>query len=513
MEAASPSEGTSRKIQSLVRQLRDLASQLLTIHDVAKKYTNYNKLRARRALPNAGADTPATPSRRSSTKRKRDDVGVSQPATSSDQRPLEHDSQGAFAPATKTSNLARDHPAELDPYDSPRPSQTTPTAVRTTIGPTPQRNGFALGLFDLMTPTKAIPTVKRAAEEGPTQVSLLQATPSKKLRTTPQSANKQHLETANTIAMATPVQVCVTPVKQSGSHAKHSRTPPSTARKEFLSAFLMTPMARRLRNQPSGDPFMDRNVATPSSRKRGTAAARLGLAKVAENIEDKENAAEMDSSAEPHISLSPVKVRLPPKPIGRPLSALVRGLKEMEEERMDEELDVLRELEAEEDQGPPQRPQKPRKVGLEAARDVETDVEQNKKDGDDLAEAEVDKPKRAWKKKGQKRTTRNVRIQPSTAKWKPEPEWKGGMDSASENEEKGNDQEMPDDDDSHSGSDNKLDNREDSIARGKGPKKKEEKKKRRPPKKIAPTAHANFRALKIKTKNSKAKKGRFGRRR
>lgn len=87
--------------------------------------------------------------------------------------------------------------------------------------------------------------------------------------------------------------------------------------------------------------------------------------------------------------LSPIAARKPPQFVGRGLSTLVQGLRDMEEERLEEDLDVLREIEA----------------------DQETMKTDNVEVEDSQNATENTSP-RPYRKKGQKRTTRRVRMKP-----------------------------------------------------------------------------------------------------
>ena len=230
------------------------------------------------------------------------------------------------------------------------------------------------------------------------------------------------------------------------------------------------------------------------------------------------------------VSWSPVAIRKLPKAAGRGLSALVRGLREMEDKALDEELDMLKEMESE---SAPRNilvqpeilvidSQRPNMLlgpdgGLESNEDgVEHSDDGKGRDG---------KPLKVWKKKGQKRTTKRVLMKPNTAKWKPEPAWKVGQadrdeedgvaetqtPSADRSTDHGCDSDKYEDIERSRGAmgagnermhalDNGLENSKDSAKKVK--------------KKISATAHANFRALKIKNKQTKVNRGsRFGRRR
>ena len=230
------------------------------------------------------------------------------------------------------------------------------------------------------------------------------------------------------------------------------------------------------------------------------------------------------------VSWSPVAIWKLTKAAGRGLSTLVRGLREMEDEALDEELDMLKEMESESaprnslvqpkilviDSQRPDMPLGP-DGGLESNEDgVERSDDGKGRDG---------KPLKVWKKKGQKRTTKRVLMKPNTAKWKPEPAWKVGQanrveedgvpetqtPSADRSTNYGCDSDKYED---IEGSQEETEARNDrmhaldnGLENNKGLAKKVKKK-------ISATAHANFRALKIKNKQTKVNKGsRFGRRR
>lgn len=112
-------------------------------------------------------------------------------------------------------------------------------------------------------------------------------------------------------------------------------------------------------------------------------------------------------------------------------------------------------------------------------------------------------------------------MKPVTGKWKPEPEWKGPRDSDDADEVVVDTQDVDavatqrdgeaggDRGDGHVGTADsqtslaKRDGLADAFVKGK-----------RAPRKISSTAHANYRALKIKNKHSKGKAGgKYGRRR
>ena len=233
------------------------------------------------------------------------------------------------------------------------------------------------------------------------------------------------------------------------------------------------------------------------------------------------------------VSWSPVAIHRLPKAAGRGLSALLRGLREMEDEGLDEELDMLREMESESapknhvDQSKilvndSQKPEVP--LGPDGG--IESD-----EDGieyTDKRKGEEGKQLKVWKKKGQKRTTRRVLMKPNTVKWKPEPVWSVGQsgeddrDSAAETQvvdvdrstdwkDRGcNDHDFRDARDSEEVTEARI-GRRDVIVVNSGKKGGSASKAK---KKLSATAHANFRALNIKNKQSRGKQGgRFGRKR
>ena len=242
---------------------------------------------------------------------------------------------------------------------------------------------------------------------------------------------------------------------------------------------------------------------------------------------------------------SPVYVRSPPpgKPAGKGLRALVEGLRGMEDEAWGDEEDVLREREMEggESQG---------RAGAVLVGDSQVGERKLGADGEGGSEEEEDLAggkegqggaKKAWRKKGQKRTTRRVTMKPNVARWQPEPEWKAGAGDEHEGEEEAvivrETQQASQGAADSCAADTPFDPDVDPASQ---PMKSNGKRKPNPAlastcapplaqdidskttaksrkKKIPATAHANFRALKIKNKSSKAKRaggsGRFARRR
>ncbi|KAL8700303.1 MAG: hypothetical protein Q9201_005522 [Fulgogasparrea decipioides] len=471
--------------------------------EIANKYKSYNKLRAHEAADSE--DGPA-PAKVQQPKRKRHGTKPPPAAAQTPQKRLKH------LPFPQDENVI--------PEQAPESAQNTPLPPHRTIGPTPQKNGRVLGLFDLLTPSSTFRTPSKRQFLGPLAPNVVR---------TPSRAAKPEVEEEE---QTRPVS----------STRKRSKSPPNTSKRSYLASFL-TPSTRRIAdvgNTPeaakpvSASRFDD----TPAFLRRDSQQFSQSQQVGEDHREDTDNA----------FSWSPVAVRIiRPKPAGRWLSALVKGLREMEEAKLDEELEMLRDVEAGE--GDPhdtqkkdasrmcedsQVPEMP--LGPDGQRESESeDPEATKKEGTDRN----GKPLKIWKKKGQKRTTRRVTIKPNTAKWKPEPEWKGGKEVESEEEVVAVEQTQsvtgaqgagPEDEAEGLDTDERYANEgvsDDDIPqdevnvsakggkqRGRPKKVRSEPPKEKKRKAVSATAHANFRALKIKNKHSKAKgRGRFGRRR
>lgn len=359
--------------------------------------------------------------------------------------------------------------------------------LHTSIGPTPQKDGQVLGLFDQLSAASKLQTPSKRKVLQSVGWNLL-ATPSKH----PQSKGRTDMGEMHHLS----------PLNNSKNKLRDDLLTPPTRRTINYSTPATRSAIANLR-------FED----TPDFLRRDSQYADVGKEK---GLGDEEG-----------VSWSPVVIRKLPKAAGRGLSALVRGLREMEGEGLDEELDILREMESEatsrnrsdqpktsaSDSQGPDMPLGP-DCGLESDEDgVEHAIDGKGRDG---------KPLKVWKKKGQKRTTRRVLMKPNPEKWKPEPAWKVGQ--ANRDEEDGDaetaiisahgstirgcDSDEYEDIKGSQGA-TRLRNGRKHAPDTHFEKRKESPKKIR--KKISATAHANFRALKIKNKQSKG--GKFGRKR
>ncbi|MCJ1246630.1 DNA replication regulator sld2 [Trapelia coarctata] len=512
--------------------------------EIAEKYGLYNKLRSllsgttstaspSTALQTQGSSSPSHAG--VSKKRKR-------PSADADNEPphihtTKHSRQRPPPPQPPK------HPAALDPYDPPT-IHLTPNPPRTFIGPTPQKNGFVMGLFDMLSPRSG-------------------GTPSKsKSISNLNSASKAK----NADLLATPSKPRSGAVNAVGTPGKNDTVhSPASLRKLPTSATtageFITPSARRtlrLKNTPTSSRVSRLKFTSDETPEflRRTAPLLPSFMAAVNAKKSQSQDADVDGE-EAEISWSPVAVRLPRKPAGRCLSALVKGLRNMEEEKLDEDLDLLREMECEEFGIPIPKPvgsrggvsisNKPRVQvqdsqvpdhaysGGQGDGEVEMPLgADGEREGDESSESDAEqlgrdgRKLRVWKKRGQKRSTRRVVMRPTAGKWKPEEKWAcveeeegegvvrdtqaGAVEKARDGEGNGEcldgeDGEDGDGDGGHGDDTAAKDGAKGTVGTvGK-------KAKVKAPKKVSATAHANFRALKIRNKQSKGKKGgRFGRR-
>ena len=367
-----------------------------------------------------------------------------------------------------------------------------------------------LGLFDLLSPASG--NLK---------------TPSK----------RSFLATFNAYTFATPSKRTpaseeVTAISRQASERRPSKSPISASKRTNLDSFL-TPSAQRL-------------------AEKSTPVSRSGVSKI--RFDETPNFLRRDSQrmwarwhpedgnnhgADQASPWSPVAVRKRPKLAGRGLSALVKGLRDMEDEKLDEEMDILREMEAGDNTVERSKAiVKPPTIAVEDSQVLEMplgpDGDESSGDDTDGHQSETKgrngKPLKVWKKKGQKRTTRKTNIKPSNAKWRPEPKWTStedqdavveqpalvaetqfveAIEQSPEHHKENDNMEYLDEDPWDEIEDSKA-VKVTAKAKDKLPKSRGEAALHK--KMVSATAHANFRALKIKNKQSRAKRGaRFGR--
>ncbi|KAK6842879.1 putative DNA replication regulator SLD2 [Apiospora arundinis] len=393
-----------------------------------------------------------------------------------------------------TPSISR-HKDIFDEVETPSIRRLFSPAAPTSIGPTPHRDGRVLGLFDLLeekddnTPSKS-----RHGDVAPPDPKT-QATPSK----------RKHGDT---------VPACDGP--------KASSTPISTSKR----AIFMTPLKDRDGNQQEANTPSTVNkllFSTPSFLRRAPLPA-------------------MDENSE---YKSPGPIRLPRKPLGRGLSSVVADLRKMEEEKLDEELEALHDMENEGAPAKPTNPTKPKENILvpdsQAGQLLGGFDDEGLYDSDHENQVGKDgQPLPIYKKKGQKRTTRKVNMRPTRSRRPDQPSDSTLRDADDDNRvvpETQLDATKPDSDPLEFGSGSEYDEPDSDKENGERPAKKAkkvtktkkatekgagkdgEKKEgaiKKAARKVNELAHANFKRLKLKNNGAKGGPGfgsRFRRRR
>jgi hypothetical protein len=379
---------------------------------IAGKYQQYQNIRQVLA-GKRGLEVLKTPKRQHTTRARhgRTDSAISL---------TPHRLRNRFTP-TKT----HVHPNDIDPYDPP--SSTSSRVLPHAIGPTPRRDGTVLGIFDMLSnsgsrnSSQATPSSRKRKidalygneghhEAGHTEVA---QTPSQKPRPTASS-----LEGA--LAAATPRSTMAT------GKRNHSKTPISEGKKFMLNHFFATPSAVRFAGM-IGD---DDEATPPGQSKTPLRDLILGITPTQNKNEAQTSA---NDATPPYLKRSfSFKERLlsasgdkaPASTIARrslsgmlrqgqfapkPLSQIIADRQQaqdqesqfqrnedQDEDEDEDDLDALREMEAGE-------------VNV-LVEDSQIIDDSNPAVNNGNPEADEHVP--AWKKKGQKRTTRRVIMRP-----------------------------------------------------------------------------------------------------
>ncbi|KAL3463016.1 DNA replication/checkpoint protein [Aspergillus heterothallicus] len=367
------------------------------VPEIAAKYKEYSRLKAQESAAGKAEKSHAQTSESQDRHKKRKHSsphGPDQTNTHAQTASTPRKSTGGiFQTPSKTRTT---HPATVDPYDSPSvlrrlfsPSthMQSSSPLKTAIGPTPQRDGKALGLFDLLSESggsTATPSATRIASFK----GLTAQTPTKKRKVMDtiveegEEGEEEELEESH----------------------RAERTPASSGKRYMLSALFATPTTLRYSAMVEGDPSTSRNLLgnlagasqnPPMQQQPQQEQSNPDIANMETPSFLRRSTSGLYSSSQGvggMSGLSPIPVRKPPQFVGKGLSQLVQGLRDMEEERMEDEWDILREIE----------------------------IEQEGANVDIPDSQAVDAMGRAYKKKGQKRTTRLVRMKPVVAP-KPRP--------------------------------------------------------------------------------------------
>ena len=247
----------------------------------------------------------------------------------------------------------------------------TPSRTRTMLGPTPQKDGVVLGLFDLLSPSVSI---SNGAGNASTRAGVgVGAGLNTAITTTPSRRDRSQLRevTGNSIAS---LQLTTTPRKNrygafggSGANCgenvldadyenefvsrKGSRTPASVGKRFLLDSFV-TPRKRR---RCDGDHGLGSADATPSSvAKRFMTPQflrREAPVMVLDALIEDDGAGtafgEGLGGLDMKVGPSPRRARQPWKRKGltRSLSSMIQGMRKQEDERLDQEMDIMNDIE------------------------------------------------------------------------------------------------------------------------------------------------------------------------
>jgi hypothetical protein len=173
------------------------------------------------------------------------------------------------------------------------------------------------------------------------------------------------------------------------SRARGERTPQSVGKRFMLNQFV-TPQKRKVEEQGTPSSTL-RGLATPAFLRRGNPLGAI------------------DETDEATPRPAPWKRR----GLGRSLSAMIQAMKKDEDDKLDEEADIMREMEMEEAgiSLPPKKPKAPQILveDSQAPMPLGPDRGLESEDEDEQPELGPDgQPRRVWKKKGLKRQTRRV---------------------------------------------------------------------------------------------------------
>ena len=233
------------------------------------------------------------------------------------------------------------------------------------IGPTPQRDGIVLGLFDNL---NAETPSKRRIIFGEIEPNVFQ-TPTKK-----------DTEAASEASSA--------------SRIRGERTPLSITKRNIFNQFI-TPKKRKLDEEGTPSSTL-RGLATPAFLRRDNALDRI------------EEADETTPRPAPWKRRGMV----------RSLSAMIQNMRKDEDDRLDEEADIMRELEMEEEgMSAPPRLRVPQVQVGDSQAEMPLGVDRGESENEEEEEEEDfrrdGQPRKVWKKKGLKRQTRRTNSESS----------------------------------------------------------------------------------------------------
>lgn len=191
--------------------------------------------------------------------------------------------------------------------------------VPTSIGPTPQRDGRVLGIFDHL-------PFKDAEIDSPCKPNASSAN-NKLLEGAQKGREAAVQETPRKSSKATTTTEAATIALGRTPSSRHKRQQHQSPRKGILATPLKPHDGNRVAKTPStsSSSVSRLQFATPAFLRR------IPMAKITESSE----------------YVSPEPLRLPRKPLLRGLSSVVADLRKLQEEQMDDDLEALREIENE----------------------------------------------------------------------------------------------------------------------------------------------------------------------
>ncbi|KAH8693921.1 DNA replication/checkpoint protein [Talaromyces proteolyticus] len=362
--------------------------------EIAAKYKTYGRLRALESSstneaesgPKDGTKTPSKLEQQQARGKHKHGGEIKHHGQTPPKSQLE-----LFTPAKNRTINDPHHPAELDPYDSPsvfrrlfspsthRQTQQSPLPFKNAIGPTPQRDGKALGLFDSLSASggsTATPSAQRVAMVG------------KDVMKTPSGGKRKRLEGISEQEAAE---------DEDEERAVHlGRTPASSSKKLYLERFFATPTTLRFAMMVENEG----NERTAGTTNKLSAAETHSdsnpLGSETPSFLRRSNSGRYIPNPDPSNGLSPIGIRKTQRFVGKGLSALVQGLRDMDKERMQDDWDILRDIEAEQQQNG---------ADVQVGDSQAPVLNRNDPEGESWSG-------RIWKKKAPKRTTRLVKLKP-----------------------------------------------------------------------------------------------------
>ncbi|KAF3390578.1 DNA replication regulator sld2 [Penicillium rolfsii] len=345
--------------------------------DIAAKYKEYGRLKA---LESSLTRRENRQESSNAQTKKRKHASPTGPDTTQPLTTPRKSAKGLFATPSNDRKKQVNH---VDEFVSPstfrklfspsahRQSVPAPSPLKAAIGPTPQRDGKALGLFDML------------SESGGST-----ATPSAKKQKDFLAAGFQTPSKPKTFE-----PIAEVPEEEEEESLRLSRTPASSTKQFYLANLFATPTTMRYASIVEKDDDKEGQETAPLVT--GLAASPEPNTSETPSFLRRSNFNRLPppTSNNQSAGLSPIASRKPLQFAGKGLSHLVQGLRAMEEEREDDEWDMLRELEAEQEAAAFQVPES--QAGPENGR--------------------------PYKKKGQKRTTRRVIMRPVAPRPKTRP--------------------------------------------------------------------------------------------